>query len=308
MAPEYQHTLAHPIRVEGAGVHTGQRCTVEVLPAPENHGIVFDAGNADVVPAHIAFADSKVQRNTSLRSKTGATIQTVEHLLAALAAHKIDNARIKVNGAEIPILDGAAAQWNESFKGNRRSQSSPRTFIKILTPIEVRDGNRWLRIEPADTFSLDVTVTIPSLGVQRITWDANRNRFDDIANARTFVLRSDIASLQRAGYGQGASLENTIVIDDVATHAIENPHILNYSNHEFARHKALDLLGDSSLMGLPILGKVTANQPGHYLNRQLVQKLYETKSAWRVVGKEKAGGSFTERIHSQAAHHSQQAR
>jgi UDP-3-O-[3-hydroxymyristoyl] N-acetylglucosamine deacetylase len=279
-----QHCLAAPVRFEGVGLHSGAPVTLTVLPASADSGIVFVRTDVNPFTARIPALASHVTTTTlgtTLANEAGVSVATVEHLLAALMGLGIDNARVELDGPEVPILDGSSDLYVQRFMAaGTISQNAPRRVIEILQTVAVADGSKTARLEPSDRFELDVTIDFESaaIGTQRVILSPTARDFaDDIGAARTFGFLHQVEAMQAAGLGLGGSLDNAIVIDgDV----VMNEGGLRFDD-EFARHKALDAIGDLALAGAPIRGRYVSRQGGHALNVALVRALLAQPSAWR---------------------------
>ncbi len=248
-------------------------------PAPADAGILFMRrdGDGDKFRSTIAASPENVVRSdhgTTLGNAFGASIATVEHLLAALAISQIDNAFIDITGPEIPILDGSAAPFLEGFEtAGVRVQSSPRSSFEVAEAVHIVDDDRAILIEPADDFSLKVEIDFEDCLIGRQSLSISLRDAEEIAriaSARTFCRLYEVDALRRAGLIRGGSLENSIVVD--------GERLLNGAglrdSHEFVLHKALDLLGDLYLLGMPVRGAVHAIKPGHDLNCRAALALY----------------------------------
>ena len=270
----------------GVGVHSGAHVRLALTPAPADSGIIFirtDVRDADnVIRAHADHV-STLRNCTTLRNAAGVEINTVEHLLSACAGLGVDNLIVEVDGSELPILDGSSAPFVQVLNNaGLKTLRAGRRTIKILEPIEVRMGAKSAAFLPAEAYDgLDLDVTIrfadPAIGVQRRRVLLSRDTFlADIANARTFGFLADGEKLKAAGLARGASMENSVVIDEGQ---VVNPEGLRFDD-EFVRHKLLDAVGDLALAGAPICGRFVADQPGHALNARLVRALLDTPEAW----------------------------
>jgi UDP-3-O-[3-hydroxymyristoyl] N-acetylglucosamine deacetylase len=283
----FQNTLKTARSVSGAGVHMGAMANVRLSPAPVNSGIVFLRGDVPAADARVpARADlvGATELGTTLRNDAGVEVATVEHLLAACAGVGVDNLIVAVNGPELPILDGSAAPWVEILlSAGLKTQGERRRYIRIRERIAVRLGAKSAALEPADASEFDVTIRYadPVIGTQRRVFVNTPASFvSEIAQARTFGFMADVGKLRAAGRGRGASLENTVVIED---QRVLNPEGLRFAD-EFVRHKILDAIGDFALIGAPILGRYVADQPGHALNAILVRALLDNTHAWTWEG------------------------
>jgi UDP-3-O-[3-hydroxymyristoyl] N-acetylglucosamine deacetylase len=284
MRVEMQHTISSPAVCAGIGVHTGARVRLSIRPAPVGTGIVFVRGDEKVRDSRIpATADYVASTNlgTTLRNGAGVEIATVEHFLAACAGLEIDNLIVEADGPELPILDGSSAQFVQLLlSAGRKQQVAVRRSIEIIERIAIAAGDKSASLEPADRAEFDVTIRYKDapIGVQRRRYFPGRDAFlTEIADARTYGFLSDVEKLHAIGRGLGASYENTVVINEGR---VVNEDGLRFED-EFVRHKILDAIGDLALAGAPILGRYTADQPGHALNVKLVQALLDTPRAWR---------------------------
>ncbi len=283
-ALDVQHTISSPAVCAGIGVHTGARVRLSIRPAPADTGVIFVRGDEKDRDARIpATADCVASTNlgTTLRNRAGVEIATVEHFLAACAGLEIDNLIVEADGPELPILDGSSAQFVQLLmSAGRKAQHATRRSIEIVERISVVSGDKSACLEPAERAELDVTIRYADapIGVQRRRYFPGRDAFlHEIADARTYGFLSDVDKLHAIGRGLGASYENTVVIDGGR---VVNDDGLRFED-EFVRHKILDAIGDLALAGAPILGRYTADQPGHALNVKLVQALLDTPRAWR---------------------------
>jgi UDP-3-O-[3-hydroxymyristoyl] N-acetylglucosamine deacetylase len=210
-------------------------------------------------------------------------VSTVEHLMSALSGLGVDNLLVEVDAAEIPIMDGSAASFVHLVRSaGLKEQDRPKRFVEVLEPIEVRDGDKWARLEPYFGFRLDFTIDFKHPAVdqtgQEVRVDFEGTSFvEEIARARTFGFVRDVEYLRSKGLALGGSLENAIVLDD---HRILNKGGLRQPN-EFAMHKALDAIGDLYLLGRPLMAAYRAFKSGHALNNQLLRALVERPNAWR---------------------------
>lgn len=279
-----QRTLGETVTARGIGLHSGVPVNLCLRPAPADHGIVFRRVDVDP-PREIRSRAGAVgdTRMASTISDGDVKVATVEHLMSALSGLGIDNAVVEVDAAEIPIMDGSAATFVYLLRAaGVEEQSAPKRFVEVLEPIEVRDGEKWARLEPFFGFRLDFTIDFNHPAVdttgQQVSIDfANASFVDDIARARTFGFVSDVDLLRAKGLALGGSLDNAIVMDEVR---VINPGGLRQPN-EFAMHKALDAIGDLYLLGNPLMASYTAFKSGHALNNALLRQLMQTPSAWR---------------------------
>lgn len=283
-----QTTLRQQTAISGIGVHSGLPATLTILPAESDTGIVFVRCGAGGDPDREVRANFRAvtatEFQTVLGDATGPLCSTAEHVLAALAGLGIDNAIIEIDGPEVPIMDGSAEPFVEAIdRAGIVTLSAPRRYIQILKPIrvvnreaygELRPNSRGFRIE------LDINFTHPLIGKQGVAYDIDPATFRrELSRARTFGFMRDVAKLWSAGYALGASFENTLVINESR---LLNPEGLRYAD-EFARHKALDALGDLALAGAPLLGTYRSVCGGHKLNHAVLSALMADTSAWILV-------------------------
>lgn len=283
----YQYTIGGPVEAEGIGLHTAVQSRLRLEPAPAGTGIVFRRTDLEgfQIEAHVGNV-ARVSYATSLM-KQGVLLSTTEHLLAALYSCGVDNVYVDIDNLEVPILDGSAQPFIEMLHraGFRRLRSS-RTYLKVVKPLEVSDGDRRIGIYPDDDFRVCCYVDYahPKVGRQEIELRVNRRTFSrELATARTFGFMSDFEGLRAMGLIRGGSLENAIVLseDDILNGPVRFP-------DEFVRHKALDLIGDLALIGQPLKARVVAHKAGHALHTQLVTRLLADPTLWVET---KAGGS-----------------
>lgn len=252
----------------GRGLHSGQPCKVIVSPAASGHGRRFNGRPATI--EHVVDG----AWCTTIDTDDG-PVRTVEHLLAALAGLGIDDCDVRVQGGEVPILDGSAGPFREGLEP--LEQKGQRDPLTLRSPVEVRDGDRWVRALPAEVPSLAVDVAYRGLGRQ--TFDATLGAFAAASTARTFGFLRDRTRLEKAGLAKGAALANTLVFDDSGQPI--NPGGLRFDD-EPARHKWLDLLGDLALLGRPLQARVVAYRGGHALHHALVRALRAASGAGAV--------------------------
>lgn len=269
-----QKTVKAPVEFAGIGLHTGVECRVIVRPAAANAGIVFrrcDQGGPDNLIPACAENVVRADHGTALANAAGARVETVEHLMAALALVGIDNAVIDIVGPEAPILDGSAALFVSGLKeAGLIEEQAARNIVFIKETLVVRDGDRSIVIEPFDGFSLDVEIDFEDCLIGRQSLTLHLDQPCDqvrLAKSRTFCRLHEIQPLRRAGLIRGGSLNNSIVVDGdrlLNRDALRDP-------EEFVLHKGLDLIGDLYLLGAPIRGAIRATKPGHDLNTRLAR-------------------------------------
>src|SRR5579871_85460 len=278
----FQTTIQKPVATKGVGLHTAVRSHLRLVPAPANTGIVFRRMDLDnfEIEAHVRNV-ARVSYATSLMKK-GVLLSTTEHLLAAIYSCGIDNVYIDIDAIEVPILDGSAEPFMQLIdEAGIRKLRRRRRFMKIIKPVEVVEDGRRIGIYPAEEFHVRCYVDFPhpQVGQQEVEMTVNAESFRQVlSRARTFCFESDIEPLRAMGLIRGGSLENAIVLTKDGV--MNGP--LRYAD-EFGRHKALDLIGDLALVGLPLLGRVEARKAGHALHTQLVSRLLADSSSWIIT-------------------------
>ncbi len=266
-----QRTVADSVEMKGKGLHTGSDSSVTFRPAPPNTGIVFVVPGPDgpvEIPARVENvpAGHGGSRNTTL-ARDGVEIRTVEHVLSVLSGLGVSNCYVDISGGEPPEpADGSVESFVELLDSvGVVEQGLPCPYHRIGAPVSYRDGDVWLRAEPADTFKLTFSIDYddPLIGSQTGTFTISPKLYrDEIATARTFALKKDVEKLQEMGLAMGGTLDNALVVDNGKVISNEG---LRFPD-EFVRHKVLDLIGDLSLLGMPILGHITASRSGHDAN------------------------------------------
>jgi UDP-3-O-[3-hydroxymyristoyl] N-acetylglucosamine deacetylase len=280
---EYQHTIGSPVSLSGTGLHTGVPVTLRLAPAPASTGVVFKRTDLDDFPIEaLARNVARVSYATSLMKK-GVLISTTEHLLSALAAAGVDNVWAELDNLELPIADGSARPFVEMIeRAGLRRQRARRRFARILKPLEVAEGAKRIAVYPADSFRISYRIAFahPLIGAQSLEFSPGAEPYARaIAPARTFGFIDEVEMLRKSGLIRGGSLENAVVL---TRDGLLNPGGLRFPD-EFCRHKILDLIGDLSLLGHPLVGHVVAERAGHALHAALVDRLLRTKDAWEIV-------------------------
>jgi len=281
-----QTTISREIILTGTGVHSGSPVSIILHPADADTGIRFLITKGNEVKAEIP-ADvhmvSNVTLCTVLSDENGASVSTVEHLLAALRGLCVDNVYVEIDSGEVPIMDGSSAEFVEAIdEVGIRELGSPRKYIKVLKPIRVDEGDCWGELSPHSGFHLDVEIDFDTkfIGRQRLSVEMTPGVFrSEISRARTFGFMKDVEQLWAAGLALGASLENSVAIGE---DRIINPEGLRFDN-EFVRHKTLDAVGDLALAGAPLLAAFKSVRGGHRLNSLVVKALLADKDAWSIV-------------------------
>jgi len=279
-----QQTLSQQITCSGVGLHSGQPVALTLRPAPPDTGIVFIRHEAKGVVSVEASIRNLVPTElcTAIRVN-GTQIQTIEHVLSALVGLEVDNAYVEVDAGEVPVMDGSAGPFVRLIRAaGIVPQEQPQRFLKITRPIEVKDGDRRVVIEPASSPRITYSIHYdhPLIQKQTYTYDWSVSAFEeDIADARTFGFLKEVEQLWARGLGRGGSLENTVVLSE---HEVINDSGLRYPD-EFVRHKILDLIGDLALLGAPFIGHLTADRSGHALHTKLVERVLEQRDSWVVL-------------------------
>jgi UDP-3-O-[3-hydroxymyristoyl] N-acetylglucosamine deacetylase len=270
----HQHTMAGPVTFTGVGLHTGELTRATILPAPPDSGIAFRiAGTGTVIPAAVDHVIETAY--STVLSRGGARIATVEHVLAGLYGMGVDNALVEVDGPELPILDGSALPIAAAIRARGLvEQHARRRFLRVSERERIRCNGSFIVAGPSPSDDLVVLMMIDFpgtvIGRQWLRFTLNPDTFlEEIAPARTFVLREQIDGLWSTGMAQGGSLDNAIVVEG---YAIQNPEGLRFRD-EFVRHKILDFLGDMALLGRPVAGSFLAVRSGHTVNRCLTEYL-----------------------------------
>ena len=286
--PGQQTTIRDRVTIGGFGVHSNAPVSLVLHPADANSGIVFlrtglPGGRERLIEAKWSNV-SQTELCTVLSDSSGASVSTVEHLLAALAGLNIDNVMIEMDGPEAPIMDGSAAAFVAAIdQVGTITQSRPRRHLKVLKTVRVERGRGFAELRPADRgFHLDVEIDFATaaIGRQRRAFEVGPASFrSEIARARTFGFVSDVERLWKMGFALGSSLDNSIALDGGR---VLNPEGLRYAD-EFVRHKALDSLGDLSLAGAPIVGRYRTYMPGHKTNFLALEALFADRSAFEFI-------------------------
>lgn len=281
---KWQHTIKKTVSFAGIGLHSGNAVKLFIKPANVNKGIRFvrsDMPGKAMIPASL-YRVTDTSLATTLSHKS-VKVSTIEHLLAALSGMGIDNATVELDNDEVPIMDGSAAPFAHLLKkAGRQRQKSTRILLKITSPIEIKNGDSSIRIEPYDGFRVSGEINFDHKLVQKQTFsvDIDSSSFlKEIASARTFGFLHEVEYLRQNGKALGGSLANAIVIDKTA---ILNSEGLRFSN-EFVRHKILDIIGDMALLGCPVLGHIKAAKSGHALHLQLMQEIVDHPDCWQFV-------------------------
>lgn len=281
-----QRTLKSDATFDGLGLHGGTPVRMVVKPAPAGHGIVFR--RTDVATAHAlvpARWDAVVQSRlcTLVQNDAGVQVSTIEHVMAALSGCAVHNALIEIDGPEVPILDGSAVPFVEGFlAAGITGQDAVVLAIRVLRPIEVREGEALARLEPADNLEMDFSIDFAeaAIGQQQKTMTLANGAFvRELSDSRTFCRQADVDAMRANGLALGGTVENAVVFDG---DRVLSPGGLRHSD-EPVRHKMLDAMGDLFLAGAPILGRYTGVRAGHALTNKLLRALFAAPDAWTMV-------------------------
>ena len=275
--PFAQHTLADTVTCVGRGLHSGLRVVMSIMPAPANTGIEFvrrDVTTTDNVIAARWDTVSETRLSTTVSNTSGIRVSTIEHLMAALRAAGIDNARIVLDAPEVAIMDGSAAPFLEMFdQVGLAPQAAERQVVVIERPVSIAEGSATAEFSPSLVPWMDLSIDFSDrlIGRQRISLPFGQRAFaDDIAKARTFGFEEQLADLKRAGFARGSSLDNAVLISG---NKVVNCGGLRYAD-EFVRHKYLDAVGDLSLAGHLVIGHFKGHRSGHRLNNLLLREVF----------------------------------
>ncbi|GJL68377.1 MAG: UDP-3-O-acyl-N-acetylglucosamine deacetylase [Nitrospirales bacterium] len=287
----YQQTLETSSFLSGIGLHSGNPASIAIHPAPVNTGVVFvvkhEADQIQSCPAGISFLGQTDHCTTLQAGDFG--IQTVEHVLSALAGLEIDNAYVELLGSEIPAADGSATPFVDMvYQSGILTQDGPRKYLKIVQPITVEDAHRSISVLPSALPQITYNIDFPHPLIKQQEYHhfcTPHEYGKNIAGARTFAFQKEVEFLWSRGLGLGGSLQNTVVFSDTG---LVNDEDLRFSD-ECVRHKILDLIGDLSLLGIPVIGHFIAKYAGHALHTQLVQAIMHNPDKWIMLNAGETG-------------------
>jgi UDP-3-O-[3-hydroxymyristoyl] N-acetylglucosamine deacetylase len=281
-----QRTLRNPVRASGVGLHSGYKVQMNLLPAGPDTGIVFrriDLSPPREVPA-LATKVGETTLNSGLVDD-GVKINTVEHLMSALAGLGVDNCVVELSAPEVPIMDGSSGPFVFLIQSaGLHEQDAPKRFIRLRQPVQVQDGDKWARLEPYDGFRLTFNIdfdhpVVRSTGQSASVEFSTAAYIREVSRARTFGFMREFEYLRSRRLALGASLENAVAVDE---YRVLNQDGLRYDD-EFVRHKILDAVGDLYLLGHPLLAAYTAFKSGHGLNNRLARAVLADDTAWELV-------------------------
>jgi UDP-3-O-[3-hydroxymyristoyl] N-acetylglucosamine deacetylase len=281
----FQKTISKQTEFKGIGLHSGLESVVKIIPADENHGIVFkriDLQKNNIIKANFKNVSS-AKLCTTIQNNFNVTISTVEHLLAAFYITGIDNALIEINAPEVPIMDGSSKEFVETIlKIGIKEQNKKRKYLKILKKVEFKEKEKFISIEPNEhSLNVEFQLVYSSnvIGKQRNQINFSDKDLSNVYTSRTFCLFEDVEKIKKIGLAKGGSLDNAIVVKD---NKILNSTGLRNSK-EFVNHKILDLAGDFLLSGHRILGSVTCTQGGHNLSNLFLRTLLKDRSNYSII-------------------------
>ena len=286
-----QRTLKNMVRATGVGLHTGEKVYLTLRPAPVNTGIVFRRVDlphpVEIKAEPYAVGDTRL---SSCLEKGGVRVSTVEHLMSAFAGLGVDNAYVDLTAPEVPIMDGSAGPFVFLLQSaGIEEQSVAKRFIRILKTVEVKEGDKWVRLEPHNGFRVDLSIDfvhpVFDRSRQSVSVDFSTTSYiKEVCRARTFGFMQDVETMRAQGLALGGSLDNAIVMDE---YRVLNTDGLRYDD-EFVKHKVLDAIGDLYLLGHPLIGAFSGYKSGHALNNQLLRTLLQERQAWERVSFERA--------------------
>ena len=284
MLKSNQKTIKEKIDLKGVGLHNGVEVNLTIKPSEPNTGIIFkrvDINSNNIIHANFKNVVEPILC-TQLRNENGVTVSTVEHLMAAFYGEGIDNALVEVDASEIPIMDGSAVDFVDAIRSaGVEKQNEPRKFIKVLKKVEIKDGQKFISIEPLNQdliIDFEIIFNNPLIRTRRKEFKFSNDDLTEIYNSRTFCLYEEIDNIKRMGLAKGGSLDNAIVV--------QGSKILNEdglrNRHEFVYHKILDCLGDIMLSGNRIFGHIKTSRGGHALTNKLLVKFFSNKANWSL--------------------------
>lgn len=277
-----QHTIAKPVEIVGVGLHSGNPVRMRLRPAPVDYGIVFVREDKGVsIP--LSYENVIDTRLATVIGKGDAVVSTIEHFLSALMAMGVDNLEVGLDGDEVPIMDGSAASFCMLIEeAGLKDQEKPKRVIVIKKPVEIKDGDKFVRLLPAKTNEIQFEIKFDHPVIQHQEYRfvySKENYLKEIARARTFGFLKEVNYLRSIGKARGGSLDNAVVLDEKR---VLNAEGLRFAN-EFVRHKILDAIGDMAFLGAAFLGRYEAFAGSHHLNHLLAKALLSDPEAFEVV-------------------------
>lgn len=281
-----QRTIKNSVKVTGVGLHSGEKVTLGLRPAPANTGIVFC--RVDKKPAEQIRVSAELVHDTRLSTcmeQNGVRVATVEHLMSALSGLGVDNIYIDLDSAEVPIMDGSAGTFIFLLQSSGIvEQTAAKKFVRVKKSVEVKQGDKWVRFDPYDGCKLTFTINFPhpvfANAKQHVVVDLGVDSYvREISRARTFGFMQDVEYMRAQGLALGGSLDNAIVMDE---YRVLNPDGLRFED-EFVKHKVLDAIGDLYMSGHPVIGAFSGFKSGHALNNALLREMLADAEAWEYV-------------------------
>lgn len=281
-----QNTIKNTISFKGLGLHSGVEVDIRILPAPEDTGIIFKrvdinkSYDNEIKALYGNVLDTRL--GTTIGNSYGVVVQTIEHFMASLWAFNIDNAIIEINNKEVPIMDGSADMFiKEIKKAGIKEQKEERKYLKILKPVEVTNGDSYIKLLPAKDYKIEINIDFPygGIGKQSIIFDGNPEFFThEIAKARTFCNEKEIDFMKKNGLALGGSLDNAMVFNE--------KELINKEgfrcDKEVVKHKLLDCVGDMFTSGYFISCHIEANKSGHTLNNEVLRKVFSDRANYSL--------------------------
>ncbi|SLN50789.1 UDP-3-O-[3-hydroxymyristoyl] N-acetylglucosamine deacetylase [Roseivivax jejudonensis] len=281
-----QTTVRAAITFDGVGLHSGRPARLTIRPAGAEHGIWFKRTDIRLGDTLVPARWDVVQRSplcTRIVNAAGVEVQTVEHVMAALAGCGVHNALVEIDGPEVPILDGSAAPFVRGILGRGlRTLAAPVRALQILKPVEVRTDAGWARLSPHDGVRMDFHISFAdaAIGTQRKSLDLSNGAFvRELSDSRTFCRKADVDTMRAHGLALGGTLDNAVVVEGAR---VLTPGGLRHAD-EAVRHKMLDALGDLALAGHPVLGLYEGHKAGHAMTNLLLHEVFATDGAARLV-------------------------
>ena len=299
-----QKTIKDSIELEGVGLHNGIKAKLCIKPSDENTGIKFVRTDINpdenIIDANFKNVISPVLC-TKIQNSFGVCVSTIEHLMAAFYGEGVDNAVVEIDSSEVPIMDGSSFDFVEAIRSvGTKEQKSLKKFIKVLKKVEVKNGAKYISIEPLSKdliIDFEIVYKNPLIRTRKKEFRLSAGNLDSIYNSKTFCLYEDIDLIKSQGLAKGGSLENAIVVKD---NRILNEDGLRYRD-EFVNHKILDCLGDLMLSGHRIFGHIKTSQGGHQLTNTLLRKFLLDKSNWEFENfdqkeEDNKGGNYVDPV------------
>ena len=280
----HQHTIADKVKMSGIGLHNGETVNITIKSAPANSGINFkriDLNQDNIIRANFKNVSEPILC-TKIKNAKNVSVSTVEHLMAAFFGEGVDNALVEIDAPEVPIMDGSAAEFVDAIRSvGIKKQYEFRKFIKVLKKVEIKEGSKYISIEPFENdlaVDFEIVYSNPLIRTRRKEFKLSKDDLSNIYNSRTFCLYEDIDHIKSLGLARGGTLKNAIVVQG---NSILNEEGLR-NRHEFVFHKILDCLGDLMLSGNRILGYVKTSQGGHALTNKLLVKFFSDQNNWAL--------------------------